>query len=275
MSKSRNLLKKPEIVAALIAAIATIIVAYLQFVWKPSQQNKAPQEYIGRVLDGITQTPISNAKITLDLPGLIPQISYTDSEGVYLFNLSLTDSQRNGRVRVDAEGYEAYSRNISLSANVLTIEDIRLTPKSSSGTGTNPSALEIGKWSVDFFGNINLSPPSLYRTMLSAEKNDAGGYSIKFNSVDAQFNPDVPRSGFSVRLSGIFVFESGYYEFHCQHRDGCRVFVDGRNWIDAWWDGEGGHDLARDISAGNHIVTIEFYDKSGLGFFEVFWKIKR
>ena len=275
MAKPKNPLKKPEIVVAIIAAIVTIVVAYFQFVWKPTQQNKIPQEYIGRVLDNSTQAPIPNAKITLDLPGLVPQISYTDTEGVYLFNLNLTNDQRNGHVRVDADGYETYSRNISLSADVLTIEDIRLSPKSLSGDSANPSALEIEKWSADFFGNINLNAPSLYHTVLSAEKNDKGGYVIKFNSLDVQSNQDIPNSEFSIRLSGIFIFESGYYEFHCQHHDGCRVYVDGRNWIDAWWDGEGGHDLARDISAGNHIVTIEFYDKSGIGFFEVFWRLKK
>lgn len=275
MAKPKSPLKKPEIVAAIITAIATIIVAYFQFVWKPSQQNEIHQEYIGRVLDSSTQAPIPNAKITLDLPGLVPQISYTDTEGVYLFNLTLADNQRNGHVRIDANGYETYSRNIYLSTDVLAIEDIRLVPKSFSGASTNPSTLEIGKWSADFFGDIHLNAPSLYHTVFPAEKNDEGGYVIKFNSLDVQSNQDIPKSNFSVRFSGIFIFESDYYEFHCQHHDGCRIYVDGQSWIDAWWDGEGGHDIARNISAGNHIVTIEFYDKSGLGFFEAFWRVKK
>jgi hypothetical protein len=40
--------------------------------------------------------------------------------------LALSENQQTGRVRVEANGYDPYDRNISLSANILTIEDIRL-----------------------------------------------------------------------------------------------------------------------------------------------------
>lgn len=127
---------------------------------------------------------------------------------------------------------------------------------------------------MDYFSNINLDPPVTYHMEQPAEQNVEGGYIIQINSADLHSNAQIPLSNFSARFSGLFYFDGGYYEFHCEHHDGCRVYVDGKNWIDAWWDGGGGHDLARDIPTGNHIVSIEFYDKSGLGLLEVYWRIK-
>lgn len=135
------------------------------------------------------------------------------------------------------------------------------------------STLQPDNWSIDYFANTQLNPPVAYHVDQSAEKNDNGGYTLKIQSVDLHSNSKIPPNNFSIRLTGLFNFEKGYYEFHCEHHDGCRVYVDGKTWVDAWWDGGGGHDLARDIQAGSHIVSIEFYDKGGLGLLEVTWRL--
>jgi len=86
-------------------------------------------EYVGRVIDINSQQPIAGAKITLDLQG-VPLIVFSDSEGVYRFKVPVT-SRSSGQIRVDAQGYPVYTRNINLSSRQTTIEDIRLTPQSS------------------------------------------------------------------------------------------------------------------------------------------------
>lgn len=133
----------------------------------------------------------------------------------------------------------------------------------------------LGVWQVEVFDNVNLNGSPISTFTESAEANSEGGYqiSIEPQSLRQQVSA-TPAINYSVRLVGTFEFEQGYFEFHCEHHDGCRVYVDGRNWIDAWWDGGGGNDLARDLSAGNHVVVIEFYDKSGYGLLEVRWRIK-
>ena len=83
-------------------------------------------EYVGRVIDVNTQQAVTGAKVTLDLEG-VPPIIYTDSEGVYRFKVAI-DSNISGQIRVDAEGYHIYTRNIEISPALKTIEDIRLTP---------------------------------------------------------------------------------------------------------------------------------------------------
>jgi len=93
-------------------------------------------EYIGRIIDSESQKVISNAKVTLALQG-IPSIVYTDSEGVYHFKVE-NETTLNGLVRVEALGYQIYTRNITLISNAGEIEDIRLIPdKQSQATKTS------------------------------------------------------------------------------------------------------------------------------------------
>lgn len=116
-----------SIIVAIIGLISALVLGYWQFALKPNRQNKIIEtEYIGRVIDINSQQPIGEAKITLDLQG-VPPIVYTDSEGVYRFKVDI-ESNISGQIRIDARGYQVYTRNITISPEIRTIEDIRLTP---------------------------------------------------------------------------------------------------------------------------------------------------
>lgn len=148
-------------------------------------------------------------------------------------------------------------------------------PLPASLIAATSTSLAPGMWNLELFDNTNLNGSPLYVFTLPAETNTQGGYQINLSPQDLhQQMSAMPANNYSLRLVGLFEFQEGYFEFHCQHHDGCRVFVDGHNWIDAWWDSEGGHDMAGDIAAGKHAVVIEFYDKSGYGLLEVRWRIK-
>lgn len=131
MAERKKFLTKEmvPIIVAIIGVAGTLGVGYFQFVWKPSHAaaQAIVNQYSGRILDAASQQPVVNAKITLYVPGLAPQIDYTDTEGAYLFTLTLSENQRSGRVRVEAPGYDPYDRNISLSTNLLTLGDLRLS----------------------------------------------------------------------------------------------------------------------------------------------------
>jgi hypothetical protein len=131
------------IIIAFITLIGTLLTAYWQFVYKPSKQSQAVEtEYIGRVLDINTLQHIEGAKVTLDLEG-VPPVIYTDSEGVYRFKVAI-QSKISGQIRIDAKGYQVYTRNITISTDTAIIEDVRLTPM----TATSP--VEISKPTITF-----------------------------------------------------------------------------------------------------------------------------
>jgi len=76
---------------------------------------------------------------------------------------------------------------------------------------------------------------------------------------------------FSLRMQRDVYFPGGDYSFHTDHDDGARVYIDGQLIIDAWWDGNGGHDAGRYVSQGNHQVKVEYYENQGDALIHVLW----
>lgn len=112
----------PTVWVAVITGMVALVTAYWQFVYKPAQAGGTVR-YVGRVTDRNTRQAIPNAKVSVETQG-VPQILYTDSEGV--FNLQLKGSGEPIRVRVEMGGYEPFERNAPLDGNLT--EDVRLTP---------------------------------------------------------------------------------------------------------------------------------------------------
>jgi hypothetical protein len=124
--------------AAHIAGIIATVISLLLFAFytasirsgsNPDVPTSTPDtsiafEYSGRVIDAETQLPIAGAKVILDLIQL-PTIVYTDSEGIFRFPLA-TAGNLNSQVRVEANGYRVYTRNITISPETKVLEDIRL-----------------------------------------------------------------------------------------------------------------------------------------------------
>jgi PKD repeat protein len=130
-----------------------------------------------------------------------------------------------------------------------------------------PTAVPPGTWRVQAYPNQSLSGSPCY------DANETIG-SYVFKDWDWSRSPggSCPAEHWSVRLTKQVSFSGGDYSFHCTHDDGCRVYIDGNLRIDAWWDGTGGHDWGGNISGGNHEVKVEFYNNTGLGRVEVWWR---
>jgi hypothetical protein len=77
---------------------------------------------------------------------------------------------------------------------------------------------------------------------------------------------------FSARWIGIFYFDAGDWLFRTRTDDGVRVYIDGIRLIDAWNDGykEPSNRFNR-LGAGNHTITIEYYERGGAAFNRVWW----
>lgn len=77
---------------------------------------------------------------------------------------------------------------------------------------------------------------------------------------------------FSARFTETLNFQGGDYSFHCQHDDGCRIYIDGVMKGDWWWASDfTGHDWGGTLPSGNHEVKVEFYDSGGNARVEAFW----
>jgi hypothetical protein len=56
-------------------------------------------------------------------------------------------------------------------------------------------------------------------------------------------------------------FTAGRYQFTTLTDDGVRLYIDGRLVIDHWQDqSTTAYDYVADLSAGNHTITMEYYD---------------
>jgi len=142
MSKDKD--ESAEVKTAKINMMGTVLVALFALVstlaglYFNAQHNKQeaskPEKitYSGRILDASNGQPVVGAAVSVDVEGAPPAV-YTDSDGVYQFDVAL-DSSKTGQIKVEVQGYQPYTRNIKLSPDNGTFQDIRLTPLTPTAT---------------------------------------------------------------------------------------------------------------------------------------------
>jgi hypothetical protein len=132
--------KRTTVIVALIGALGALTVAFFQFVL-PIIHSPTPNVVWvrGRVSNNQAH-PLGGAKVSLEGKGL-PPVIYTDSEGVFTFNLP--EDVKEIKIRVDANGYDPYDRRIDVSAVKSELEDIRLTPQTKTETNAELSGTVV------------------------------------------------------------------------------------------------------------------------------------
>ncbi len=109
------------IIVAIIGAIGTLVVGYWRF--GRQREEKERFTYRGRVSNIKNDQPIRKAEVELQISGPA-LIVHTDSYGI--FNLQvMVNGEKNGRIKVKADGYQEYDRFIEL----LLDEHIELIPE--------------------------------------------------------------------------------------------------------------------------------------------------
>ncbi len=119
----------------------------------------------------------------------------------------------------------------------------------------DPGSCAAGQFLAEYFNNqLLLGTPALSRCE-AAINNDWGGGSP---------GPGVNADGFSVRWTGSHTFSAGPYPFTTTADDGVRVFLDGVSLINQWKDqGPTTYTATQTVTAGSHIVRMEFYENGG------------
>lgn len=138
---------------------------------------------------------------------------------------------------------------------------VQATPRA---LATDDSCAE-GQYYAQYYDNRNLEGSAYGNQCVSGSR-----ISESWNPWDV--NQGTWRFNFSVRWSGRFQFDEGYYDFGAKADDGLRVFVDGIRVIDAWQD-QVNNDLRGGIQlyGGIHHVTVEYYQHEGGAHCEVKW----
>jgi len=134
----------------------------------------------------------------------------------------------------------------------------------SAPTNSSCAAPATNAFTGCYYNNVTLSgSPSLVRT----------DRVVDFNWGTGTPAPSVTPLNFSARWQGNFSFQAGAYAFSTLASDGLRLYIDGELILDRWRDQPGYmFNLRRTLTAGQHLVTVEYYQRTGLPLIGVSWQ---
>ncbi|MEZ4727220.1 MAG: PA14 domain-containing protein [Caldilineaceae bacterium] len=124
-------------------------------------------------------------------------------------------------------------------------------------------------WRAEYYDNITLAgdPVWIQPEPLSADVALSQQWSLSSPVPDV-----LPDNNWSARWTGTFSFVGGNYIFRAEANDGVRVWIDGIQVIDQWQDGSNtAETVFEDIGAGNHAITVEYYERGGIANLKVDW----
>jgi PKD repeat protein len=138
-----------------------------------------------------------------------------------------------------------------------------VTMGSTNTTYTANFGCPVGQYWAQYFANRTLSgTPILSRCESTINYNWGGGGP----------GNGVPSNDFSVRWVGRFNFTAGSKTFRTVSDDGVRLWVDNQLVIDFWTDHSATTRTAtRNMTAGEHEVKVEYYERSGQAVIQVSW----
>jgi hypothetical protein len=123
----------------------------------------------------------------------------------------------------------------------------------------------VGQFVAEYFNSQDLTGwPSLVRC-------EDGPFSYDWGQDSPA--PEVTADQFSVRWTGRFSFPASTQTFTATADDGVRIYVDGEPLIDAWQDqGATTYEANQELSAGEHVVTMEYYENGGDAVAQLQWR---
>lgn len=121
----------------------------------------------------------------------------------------------------------------------------------------------VGQFAARYFPTTNLGESATIARCEAAIDHDWG-----FGGPGVGVGVD----GFSARWTGRINFDAGTYTFAATADDGIRVALDGATLIDGWRDQAlTSYTATRVLTAGEHQITVEYYENSGLASVHVAW----
>jgi len=113
--------KRTPVIVALIPVVGAVVLGLVKVAPLLLNQHKS-ESFIGKVSDKKGTTRIQGAKVSLEGKGL-PPVLYTDSEGVFKFEVP--EGVEEIKIVVEADGFARFDRRLRVSAK-KEIEEIHL-----------------------------------------------------------------------------------------------------------------------------------------------------
>jgi chitodextrinase len=147
-----------------------------------------------------------------------------------------------------------------LAAVILPCATTRAYPQTSPACP--PPA--TGVFTACYFNNVSLTGnPVFIRT----------DSQINFSWGKQSPDPSLSPMNFSARWQGNFVFSGGSYTFTAVASDGMRLYLDGNLILGRWSDQPPTtYTVSQTVSAGTHLVAVEYYDWNGTATAQLSWK---
>lgn len=181
----------------------------------------------------------------------------------------------DGALLYESSGYSANNisqalKNLSAGSHRIQVE-LKAVPGSYLNMSWNAALVDCatvpqGSFCGEFFDNMTLAG--------SAKRFQAtNNINFDWGSLPPVAGGTIPADKFSARWVGDFVFENANYTFTTTSDDGVRVWLDDRLIIDSWrdqWNGLNKQGVL--VSAGQHRVTMEYYENGGGALAKLDWQ---
>lgn len=227
--------------------------------------------------------PVDNfslrAERNLQFASQLYRVSVTVDDGVRLWlnNVLVIDDWREGAertltverrlsgwVNMRVEYFDAYG----FAKMILRIEPASQPPQPTRVPGQNEVPVQVGRWSAAYWNNRTFTGLPLVaryenRSPYPLDKNWGNGSPVA---------GIIGGDAYAARWRGMFNFAQGDHTFRATADDGVRVRIDGIIIIDGWYDGyKSLTNTFKQVGAGNHTITVEFYENAGTSFVQVLW----
>ncbi len=127
--------------------------------------------------------------------------------------------------------------------------------------------LPAERWKGEVFNNLDLSgKPALTRD------DGEGPLNFDWELKSPDSNCGVNIDNFSARWTRSVTFGAGIFRFTVAADDGVRVYIDKQLKFERWIDQMTTHTFDVQLSAGNHLITVEYYERWGSAIFKLSWE---
>jgi hypothetical protein len=190
--------------------------------------------------------------------------------GTYTFTAAADDGIRvwvDGTILIDQWKNQAVttytaSRALTAGAHQVMVEFYDATEEAVAKVSwTTPAPCPLGQYRAEYFGNTTLAGTPATTACEAAPLNKSWGTGGPAG---------VPVNNFTARWTGTFTFTAGSKTFVAATDDGVRVWLDGVLIIDRWGS-SGTSQTTRTVTAGTHIVRIEYIERTGQASARVTW----